>query len=176
MTVAAPQPVALSPALCDSIADAANASGELGLPVLVLPAGLLTIVLVAQVARDPGHEWDAVADGVRATLLASLGYARRSLGQNLMLNDVVAAAHRTAGVVAFTVASVALVPGTATASELASKLPRLLASERPVPQVVDVGAAAANWADAAAAAAPRADAIAYLDPAVTDTLMLMEQA
>ncbi len=176
VTVAAPQAIALSAEVCSSIADAATASGELGLPVLVLPADLVTIVLVAQVARDPAHEWDAVADGDRATLVASLGYPHRSLGQNLVLSEVVAAAHRTPGVVAFTVASVALVPATATAGELASKLPRLLASSTPVPSVIDVGAAAAQWGDAAATAGPRPDAIAYLDPAVPDTLLLTEEA
>jgi len=174
VTVAGVQPVAPTQALCDSIAAAATASGELGLPVLVLPAALVTIVLVARVTRAPGHEWDVVADGVRSALVADLGYPRRALAQNLVLSELTAAAHGNPGVDAFSVTALALVPATATAGELAAKLPQLLASTAPLAPVIDVGSATAEWGDAAAVTGPRPDAIAFLDPAVPDTLMLTE--
>lgn len=174
VTVAGNQPVAISQTLCASIAGAAASSRDLVIPVRVLPADMLTIVLVAGVTRDPRYDWDTVADGVRAALLRQLGYANRALSEDVVLSEVIAAAHRTPGVLAFTVSALALVPATATAGELADKLPKLLTAGDPVPAVIDVGDANSAWGDGSAPGGLEPDAIAYLDPTVPDTLLLTE--
>ncbi|MGB0097212.1 MAG: hypothetical protein WBP81_32305, partial [Solirubrobacteraceae bacterium] len=175
VTVAGNQPGAISQTLCASIADGATASGDPGLPVFVVPATLLTIVLVAGVKSDPRYDGDAIAGELRSTLFAELGYANRALGEDVTLSDLTAAAHRASGVLAFTVRALALVPATATAGQLADKLPNLLAAGDPLPAVIAIGSARSAWGGGPVPDGPEPDAIAHLDPSVPDTLMLTEE-
>ncbi len=174
VTVGGDQPVMVDEAVCSSIADAARGEGDPEIAVRVLPADLLTIVLVADVTRDPQYDWDTVARGVRSALTSDLGYRNRALGQAVVLSEIVAAAHRVPGVLAFAPTQLALVPQSATAGGLAGQLPRMLTSRAALPPVIDLASALADWGEAPATVGPAPEAIAYLDPSLPDTLMLTE--
>ena len=73
--------------------------GDPELPVLVLARQLMLVSLGVTVGVDPDHEWAVVEPAVRAEMLATLGFDRRSLGQDLTESEVLAAVHRVGGVV-----------------------------------------------------------------------------
>ena len=114
------------------------------------------IVLGASVTRDPLVGWHETEGAVRSALLSAFGYERRELGQEVAVGDLIAAAHSVAAVLSFAVTALALVPATASASDIAQKLPAML--NQPVPQALALAARD----------------LAYLSDAVSDTLILTE--
>jgi len=172
VTIAGTDPVQLNPgdSLCSGVAAAIAAVADPALPVQVLPASLYLIALTADVVRNPLVSWDATVAAVQAALLASFGYEQRDLGQDVAVSDLLAAAHAAGGVLSCTVTGLALVPVTASAAALSTKLPTLLTG--PVPQVAALAAAASQWKLAPAAAA----AAAYMSDTAPGTLILSEQS
>lgn len=173
VSVAGTAPVPLDPngSLCTGLSAAIAELADPSVPLRAVPATLFAIVLQASVVHDPLVSWDATVDATRVALLASFGYAKRGLGQDVALSDLIAAAHAVPAVRSFTVTAIALVPATATASELSTKLPAMLTS--PVPAVSSLSAAAAEWGLPVTADAPAA--VAYLSSSTPDTLILTEQ-
>ena len=169
LTVAGVDPVPLDPAgaLCTALTGALAAAGDPGSPVLVLPARLYLIVLTARIRRDPALDWAGVSAAVRGALSGAFGYGSRQLGQDVIVSEIIAVGHSVPGVESFSVRAIALVPTTATASEiveLTSRLPAPPASGRlPLPPP-----------ETAAADEPPAAAVAYLSDAMNDTLILQE--
>jgi len=169
LTVAGVDPVPLDPAgaLCTALTGALAAAGDPRSPVLVLPARLYLIVLTARIRRDPALDWAGVSAAVRGALSGAFGYGSRQLGQDVIVSEIIAVGHSVPGVESFSVRAIALVPTTATASEiveLTSRLPAPPAGGRlPLPPP-----------ETAAADEPPAAAVAYLSDAMNDTLILQE--
>jgi hypothetical protein len=168
VTVAGRDPVPLDAALCDAIAAELAAAGDPAFPAVVVAARLFVIVIEASVVRDPLVSWDETATAASGALLDAFGYPRRALGQDVALSDLIAAAHRAASVLSFTVTTLALIPSSVGAGDLATTLPGLLG--RPVPQVLRLAEAAAAWG------IPASRAVAYLTDAAPATLSLREHA
>jgi predicted phage baseplate assembly protein len=170
VTVAGTDPVQLLPGagLCSQVAAAIAAAAGTGPPVQVVPASLYLIALTAQVVRDPLVSWDATVAAARTALLASFGYAQRDLGRDVVVSDLLAAAHAAAGVLSVTITGLALIPATASAFALSTTLPDLLTA--PVPPVATLAAVPAQWN----LAPPAADAVAYLSAAAPGTLIFSE--
>jgi hypothetical protein len=177
VTVAGPDPVALDPTVVSDLAAAIALAGDATLEVTVVAADLFMIVLAATVTHDPLADWDGVADAVQAALVAAFAYANRGLGQAVALGDLIAAAHTVPTVRAFQATALALVPSTTTATALETALPNLLAL--PVPNVLTLADAAANWyaqpgANPPPSGTPTPDGIAFVTGAVPDTLLLKD--
>ena len=174
VTIAARDPVPLdrSGGLCTGIAAALADAADPGMPVLVAPADLWVIVLEARVTRDPLIGWDDTVADVTAALLATFAYQERELGADVVVGDLIAAAHRASSVRSFRVTSLALVPATANAFDLATTLPEMLAS--PVPDVVRMSAAATRWTIPRQPGGGVPAAVSYLANAVSDSLILIE--
>lgn len=124
LTVAGSTPHPLDPvgALVTAIRGAVQAAGDAGLPVAVLPARPSLIVLAASVGRAPAWRWVRVAADLRSALIAAFGYELRGLGQDVLVSDLVAVAHRVAGVASFTVTKLGLLPADATGTDIAARL------------------------------------------------------
>ena len=176
VTIAGTDPVQLNPgdSLCSAAAAAIAAAADPVIGVQVLPASLYLIALTANVVRDPLVSWDATVAAVRAALLASFGYPRRGLGQDVAVSDLLAAAHAASGVRSVTVTGLALVPASASASAISTTLPILLTG--PVPAVVTLAAASAEWELAPAAGGTAPAGVAYASDAAPGTLILSEQS
>jgi hypothetical protein len=169
----APAPLPAAGGICLEIEAAIATEADPQLPVLVLPADLYLIVLQASVLRDPLVDWDTTADAVRTALLSAFGYDNRALGQDVAVSDLVTAAHRVPSVMSFTATALALVPATVAPSALIERLPALLAAAPP--DVLTLGAAAAEWGIVPVAGEPAPAAVAYLSPLVPDMLIIQEQ-
>lgn len=75
-------------------------AGDPKLALALLSHRPVPLTLAIRVLPDPDHVTETVVAGVRAGLLAAYGWERRELGQRTSVDEVVAIAHRTPGVVA----------------------------------------------------------------------------
>ena len=64
----------------------------------VAPCQITLIVLAASVHIGPGYQWTGVSAAVRAALLSAYSYDSRSLGQTVVLSDIVATIQAVPGV------------------------------------------------------------------------------
>lgn len=78
----------------------------------------LVMVLRVRVKRAPDRTWESVARATRAALGERFAYADRALGQDVLVSDLLAAAHTALGVVACSVTGLVLLPPGATPDEL----------------------------------------------------------
>jgi predicted phage baseplate assembly protein len=92
------QPVETSSALVASLVASLAANGDPHLPVRVAPCQITLIVLAASVHIQPGHQWTDVSAAVRAALQSAYSYDARSLGQAVVLSDIVASIQAVPGV------------------------------------------------------------------------------
>ena len=92
------QPVETSSALVAALVASLAANGDPHLPVRVAPCQVDLIVLAAGVRVAPGYQWSGVSAAVRAALLAAYSYDSRSLGQAVVLSDIVAVIQAVPGV------------------------------------------------------------------------------
>lgn len=92
------QPLETSSALSASVAASLAASGDPHLPVRVAPCQIALIVLAASIHIQPGYQWTGVSAAVRAALLPAYSYDSRSLGQAVVLSDIVATIQAVPGV------------------------------------------------------------------------------
>ncbi|MGZ4215254.1 MAG: hypothetical protein ACXVHB_16115 [Solirubrobacteraceae bacterium] len=173
ITIAGNDPTPLDPkgALRTGIETAIAAAVDPTLQVEVEPAPLFLIVLQASVAHDPLVGWDMTANATRAALLASFGYAQRQLGQDVAVSDLIAAAHAAGAVRSFVVTGLVLVPASASASDLSTKLAKLLTN--PVPEVYTLELAESEWRIGSGEPSPAA--VAFLSDSAPDALILTEQ-
>ena len=73
-------------------------SGDPFLPVEVHRRELITVVLSAEIRRDPDYLWDDVAARIRTSLLTAFGFNNRDLATDLWLSEVVAVIQNVPGV------------------------------------------------------------------------------
>jgi predicted phage baseplate assembly protein len=166
VTVGGVAPVPLEPdsELCVNVAAALRAAGDPAVPVVVLPAVLSLIMLVAEVSHDPDISWDTVQHAVRVALLDAFGYPRRRLGEDVVLSDLVAIAHRIPEVRSFVISGIDVVDATKPTRELA-ELVTHLTPPRPEGRILIPPTSADGGKGAH---------VAYLSDLVADTLKLQE--
>jgi predicted phage baseplate assembly protein len=92
------QPVETSSALVANLVASLAANGDPHLPVRVAPCQITLIVLAAGVHIQPGYQWTDVSAAVRTALQAAYSYDNRSLGQAVVLSDIVATIQAVPGV------------------------------------------------------------------------------
>ena len=107
------QPIETSSALVANLAAGLAANGDPHLPVRVAPGQITLIVLAASVHIEPGYQWTDVSAAVRTALLSAYSYDNRSLGQAVVLSDIIATIQAVPGV------DYAIVPGLTTVAEQA---------------------------------------------------------
>ena len=162
-----PQPLDPNGALVTAIQGAVAAAGDASLPVTVLAAGPSLIVLAASVRRAPAWRWVRVAADLRAAITAAFAYELRGLGQDVLVSDFVAVAHRVPGVESFTVAALGLVPADSTGTDIAARLAGL----SPPPPDGRVPVADDPTVDGGRL---RPAGLAYVSAQVPDTVVLQE--
>ncbi|PVZ08205.1 putative baseplate assembly protein [Actinomycetospora cinnamomea] len=111
LTVAgtADTPVTPGSALHRALRQALHDLGDADQPVIVAPRELLLIMLAARVGVHPDHRWEVVEAAVRRALLDRFGFARRELGQDVVLSDVLTTAAAVPGVTAVDVDGLGIV-------------------------------------------------------------------
>jgi predicted phage baseplate assembly protein len=72
--------------------------GDPGLPVQVDPRELVVLVLSAKVKLLPDYQWDTVVQTIRAAILDRFGFDKRSLGQSVVLSQLVSLIQSKEGV------------------------------------------------------------------------------
>jgi len=92
------QPIETSSALVANLVASLAANGDPHLPVRVAPGQIDLIVLAASVHIQAGYQWTDVSAAVRAALLSAYSYDSRSLGQDVVLSDIVATIQGIPGV------------------------------------------------------------------------------
>ena len=92
------QPVETSSALVANLIASLAANGDPHLPVRVAPCQITLIVLAAGVYVQPGYQWTDVSAAARAALQSAYSYESRSLGQAVVLSDIVATIQAVPGV------------------------------------------------------------------------------
>lgn len=92
------QPIETSSALYANLVASLAVNGDPHLPVRVAPCQIALIVLAASVHIQPGYQWTDVSAAVRAALLSAYSYDSRSLGQAVVLSDIVATTQAVPGV------------------------------------------------------------------------------
>ena len=92
------QPVETSSALVANLVASLAANGDPHLPLRVAPCQITLIVLAASVRIQPGYQWTDVSAAVRTSLQSAYSYDARSLGQAVVLSDIVATIQAVPGV------------------------------------------------------------------------------
>ncbi|MCA2218023.1 putative baseplate assembly protein [Jidongwangia harbinensis] len=157
------RPTSLLPSLRAALAR----FGDPAQPVRVAERELLMLLLAINVEVHPDHRWELVERAVRAALLDRFGFARRALGQDVVLSDVISTVHRVSGVVYADVDSIGVVPEDVTSAALEALTAGL--TTPPPPRIaVDM----ARFDDDTGKLRPAQ--IAILSPEVPETLVLQE--
>jgi predicted phage baseplate assembly protein len=129
---------------------------------------LMLLVMTAQVRLLPDYLWEAVEPRIRAALLDAFGFEKRELGQDVTLSEVVAVMHRVDGVAYVDVDVLDAVAEGLTPKKLGGLAARLQRSERIVVR-------AARVERTKKGVRLRPAQLAYLSPALPETLLLTER-
>ncbi len=105
-------PIAPTSDLYRNLREALFTYGDPALPVRVALRELLTLVLDAGIALLPDYLWEAVEPKIRAALLDTFGFARRSLGQDALLTEALAVIQGVPGVAAVDIDAFGAIPET----------------------------------------------------------------
>jgi predicted phage baseplate assembly protein len=92
------QPIEASSALVANLVASLADNGDPHLPVHVAACQINLIVLAVSIHMRSGYQWTGVSAAVRAALLSAYAYESRSLGQDVVLSDIVAAIQGVPGV------------------------------------------------------------------------------
>jgi hypothetical protein len=157
--------------------------GEPNRAVAVQVREALLVVIGARVRIRPGYLWEKVAEAVRAELLDRFGFARRALGQDLVASEIVAVIQAVEGVAWVDLDTLGGLPERKTDTGADGKPVRRLLTPQELAE-----AAAAFIAGGGPSALPqqrlrvnragfdaglmRPAQVAYVTPAVADTLVL----
>jgi hypothetical protein len=91
-------PIDVNSDLYHNLVAALRRYGEPHQPLVVQVRELLRLVLEARVYVLPDYEWPTVEPQVRAALLDTFGFARRELGQDALLSEVISVIQQVKGV------------------------------------------------------------------------------
>ncbi|WP_155368521.1 putative baseplate assembly protein [Catellatospora vulcania] len=100
VTVAGPGGTPVPQQVRARLVNALHGYGDPLVPVVVVPHRQVPFQLRMKVRRDPAYELSQVLRAVADTLTASFGFAARDFARPVQQSEVIAAAHRAAGVVA----------------------------------------------------------------------------
>jgi hypothetical protein len=137
---------------------------------------LMLLVISARVKIHPDHQWEIVVATLRTTLLDTLSFERRELGQDVMLADVISVMQKVAGVVYIDIEAFGGIPEkdidevskkyqALTPAQIAKKV-QDIAEQKPPSQRLSVNLVESK------AGVIRPAQIAFLTPEVPETLIL----
>lgn len=189
LTIAGANDIPIDPSsdLHRNLLDALRAAGDPDVPLRVQSRELIAAVLSARIELAPDQRWEVVAERVRTAVYDDFGFARRALGQPLLLCEVVALIQDVPGVGWVDVEAFGGLPervtvkdGTRqliTPDELADRAADIVQPQDDddetnapaVPEHLKVDVAAFEGADF------RAAQLAIFTPAVPDTLILNQR-
>jgi predicted phage baseplate assembly protein len=157
--------------LSDLYRNLVRALGRYGDPYLrtrVEPRELMMLAISANVRLEPDYLWEAVAPEIRAKLLTTFGFEQRELGQDALLSEAISAIQSVPGVAYTDIDLFQAIAESDASNEarLEEKLDELTqggAAERIVVRL-------ARWQEREI----RPAQLAYLTPAVPETLILTE--
>jgi hypothetical protein len=149
--------------------------GDPNTPLRVELREAVFLIVGARVRVLEDHLWNDVEPRLRSALLNTLGFERRELGQDVLLSEVIGTMQAVEGVAWVDVDLLDGVSETDAADPdtLAAKLEGLTAGDQPKQRVV-VHPARIDPAAADPAPLIRRAQLAYLNPALPDTLLLTE--
>jgi len=100
VTIAGADDIPIDPVsdLYQNLVIALRQFGDPALPVQVDPRELVVLLLSAKVRLAPDYLWDPVAQAIRAAILDTFGFDKRSLGQPALLCEVISLIQNIAGV------------------------------------------------------------------------------
>jgi predicted phage baseplate assembly protein len=189
LTIAGANDIPIDPAsdLYRNLLAALRAAGDPDVPLRVQSRELIAAVLSATIELALDQRWEPVVQRVRAAVYDAFGFARRALGQPLLLCEVIALIQNVPGVAWVDVDAFGGLPERFTGEDgkrriitpdelaiAAAKIVTPQSSEDPagvptVPERLDVGVAAFDGEDF------RAAQLAMFTPAVPDTLILNQR-
>lgn len=117
----------------EDLATALRKHGDPRVDLLVLAGTTATFRLAAKVAVDPAYEQDTVLVGVETALRAAYSFDARDLTEPVFLSDIVAVAHRVAGVLAVDVDRLYAGTTPAIAPRLPAQRPEVGVGGTPIP-------------------------------------------
>jgi hypothetical protein len=149
--------------------------GDPNTPLRVELREAVFLIVAVRVRVLEDHLWKDVEPKLRSALLNTLGFERRELGQDVLLSEVIGTMQAVEGVAWVDVDLLDGVSETDAADPdtLAAKLEGLTAGDQPKQRVV-VHLARIDSAAAEPAPRIRRAQLAYLNPALPDTLLLTE--
>jgi predicted phage baseplate assembly protein len=189
LTIAGANDIPIDPAsdLYRNLLAALRAAGDPDVPLRVQSRELIAAVLSATIELAPDQQWEPVVQRVRAAVYDAFGFARRALGQPLLLCEVIALIQDVPGVSWVDVDTFGGLPERSTGRDkkrhfttpdelalAAAEIVKPPDSEDPasvpiVPDYLDVGVAGFEDGDF------RAAQLAIFTPAVPDTLILNQR-
>ena len=128
---------------------------------------LKLLLISAKVRLQPDYQWESVEPKIRAALLKKFGFAERELGQDALASEALSTLQAQAGVAYADLDTFDAVDEDESAADLANLGARLTLNRR-------VKAYRARIDRHAAAPLIRPAQMAYLSPAIADTLILTE--
>jgi hypothetical protein len=133
LTIAGADDVPVDPGsdLFTSLVRALAENGDPFQPAQVAVRELLVVVISARVAVLEDHLWSIVEPAVRSAVLDRFGFARRGLGQDVLLGEVIATIQGVRGVDYVDVDVLDVVPESITPAELLALGPQLVPPPRP---------------------------------------------
>ena len=155
VTVAGVSPTPLDPhgTLISDLRAALTAAGDVTVPIVVTPAAISLIALIAQIHHDPDISWNTVEPAVRAELTDAYGYDHRGIDEDIIISDLIAVIHRVDGVRSCAITQIGQVDYDITAKDLATFILQTPPPDDPRIPVTGV---------------------AYISDTVADTLILQE--
>jgi predicted phage baseplate assembly protein len=136
------EPIETSSALYAGLVASLAASGDPHLPVLAAPCQISLIVLAGGVHVTSGYQWSDVSAAARSALLSAYSYGSRSLGQAVVLSDIVAVIQAVPGVDYATVTGLALATLSDDPASMVAQLNGLAATLSAPPASISVPLAA----------------------------------
>jgi predicted phage baseplate assembly protein len=154
-----------------NLAQALRRYGDPYVPIAVATRQLLALVISASVRLHPDYLWELVEPQIRAALLDTFSFARRELAQPVYLSEAISVIQAVAGVVYVDIDFFGSVSENVMAEELSALAQQT--SPEPAVRARPAQPTRATSLDMQAERIRPAQ-LAYLTPAVPDTLILKE--
>lgn len=152
--------------------DALERYGTLQLPLRIESRKLKLLVIIANVKIHPDYLWETIEPQLRAVLLATFSFERREIGQNALVSEAISVMQQVRGV-----EYVDIDIFTSISEDNAVNPDKLFQKLRDIANLANTNTGVAdvkvNRADDSGDQIKPAE-IAYLNPAVPDTLILKE--
>lgn len=165
------QPIETSSDLYANLVASLAANGDPHLPVRVAPCQVCLIVMAARIHIASQYQWSDVSAAARDALLAAYSYDNRSLGQDVVLSDIVATLQAVAGVDYAVVTGLAVVAFSGPDSTVAALTGLSRALGKPPKARITVSFATIGSGSSHAVTPAQ---VAILSPDIADSLVLTQ--